>query len=302
MNRSARVLVIDDEPFMRAVLTEYLAPEGYEITLAKQGCEAWQLLQNSSEPFDVVISDRKMPLMNGMELLKKIKSDPKLKNTPVIFQTGLVKREEVEEGIMAGVYHYLEKPYDPKVLLSLVSNAVEEHRMNRELQQASQDRQLLEDMLACGEFRCRTLEQARQMTPFLAQLCPQPDRVVTGLSELLVNAIEHGNLGIDYQEKTRLLANGIWKEEVERLLETPEHRDKFVLIRLERDDSRICFTISDQGQGFDPSSYLDFDPARLTHSHGRGIAMSRMFSFDLVEYLGCGNRVRATIWLGSGTD
>jgi hypothetical protein len=55
----------------------------------------------------------------------------------------------------------------------------------------------------------------------------------------------------------------------------------------------VC--IKDQGDGFDFEKYLDMDPARAFDTHGRGIAMSRMLSFDSLDYRGCGNEVEVTV-------
>lgn len=295
MNSSVNILVVDDESFMRSLLTEYLEPEGYNVTLAENGEQAWQLLDTSQFSFDVVITDRNMPKMNGLELLRKIKSDTRFKYLPIIFQTALVEHDEVMEGIRAGVYHYLKKPYEPALLLTLVASALAEKCANQSLREASQNQHALLEMLCSGEFHCKTLQQTKQLTPLLAQLCSEPERVVIGLSELLINAIEHGNLGIGYQEKSKLIAQGLWQSEIDRRLKLPEHRNKFVRVRVDRDVGRVRFTITDQGQGFTPNAFLDFDPSRATHSHGRGIAMARLLSFSSIEYLGCGNQVCATI-------
>jgi CheY-like chemotaxis protein len=292
--KNYKILIVDDEAFMRTLLTEYLQPEGYFVSTAENGEQAWELLQCTDPPFDVVISDRNMPKMHGVELLQKIKADIRLKEIPIIFQTALVEKEEVLEGIRAGVYYYLKKPYDPKLLMALVVSAINEKNHYQALRAASLQQQAVLEMLHTGEFRCQTLSQIRQLTPFLAQLSPQPERAVIGLSELLINAIEHGNLGISYQEKSHLLAESVWSIEVERRLLLPENSQKWVDVEVERLQDQVTYLITDQGPGFDPSVYMDFDPNRVTHSHGRGIAMSRLFSFDKLEFLGNGNQVRAT--------
>lgn len=290
-----KVLVVDDQISMRNVLSEYLSKEDYAVTLAEDGEQAWSLLQNNAETFDVLISDREMPNMDGLELLQRVKADERLKDIPVIFQTSLNKQDEILEGINAGVYYYLTKPYDFQLLLAVVGNAVNEAKNQQRLRRETLEQQQALRFLKSGEFQCRTLEEAKQITPMLAQLCPDPQRVVTGLSELLYNAIEHGNLGITYQEKSELLVQGTWLDEVERRLQLPQNTEKYVSIRIKCNDNGIFFLITDQGEGFNFSKYLDFDPERAADSHGRGIALSRLLSFDELEYLGDGNRVRARI-------
>jgi anti-sigma regulatory factor (Ser/Thr protein kinase) len=122
-----------------------------------------------------------------------------------------------------------------------------------------------------------------------------PDLAATGLTELLVNAIEHGNLGISYAEKKRLRLEGGWNDEVARRQRLPEYRDREVRVRVARRPDCFEFTVSDEGAGFDWRRYLDFDPERAADPNGRGIAMARLLSFSRLEYLGSGNAVVAAV-------
>ncbi len=298
-SRTNRVLVVDDEPHMRELIREYLEPEGYEIVTACDGADAWGILMSSPEQYDVLVTDRNMPNMNGLQLLNKVKQDERFRNLPVIFQTAYASREEMVEGIRAGVYYYLAKPYERQVLVALVGSAIEESHRYRDLREAAGRLNHAYEMLHYGEFRCRTLSEVHHLTALLAQLSCCPGRVVTGLSELLLNAVEHGNLAISYEEKGQLVMAGQWQYEVERRLELPQHRDKFVQVELRREKGQTIFTITDQGHGFDWKKYMAFDPDRAIDVHGRGIAMSNLLSFDSLEYLGCGNQVVGVVRCGN---
>jgi anti-sigma regulatory factor (Ser/Thr protein kinase) len=116
-----------------------------------------------------------------------------------------------------------------------------------------------------------------------------------GLSELLVNGVEHGNLGIDFAEKSRLREADCWEEEVARRLALDENRGKSVRLRVRGDDSRWTFEIHDDGPGFDWRRFLDFDPERAFAPNGRGIALSRQLSFASLTYLPPGNQVVVTV-------
>jgi anti-sigma regulatory factor (Ser/Thr protein kinase) len=137
----------------------------------------------------------------------------------------------------------------------------------------------------------RTLDEVDDVAVLVSRAYPNPDRVALGVRELLLNAVEHGNAGITYDEKTALRRLGRWQDEVVRRLALPEHRDKRVRVELVRTADSIVLTITDEGVGFDWQRHLDFDPVRLMDSHGRGIALSRLTSFDQVEYVAPGNRV-----------
>lgn len=163
----------------------------------------------------------------------------------------------------------------------------------QELEGLNQKLHLIKD----SYFRIRTLEDAKYLATFLARGFPRSEQVALGLSEVFINAIEHGNLGITYQEKGELLYAGKWEQEVERRLALPENEEKYAEVYYCREGDRLLVRVRDQGDGFEWQEYLEIDPARLAHTHGRGIAMARMISFDALEYNGIGNEVCCTVEL-----
>jgi len=292
-----RVLVVDDQAIDRKLLTYHLQPEGYAVEVAEDGMEAWEILSADPDRFCVVLLDRTMPRMDGMEVLARIKADERLRTLPVIMQTALSRREEMLEGIRAGAYYYLTKPYDAEMLRSVVRTAIEDYRRYRDLQAEVRKGTDTLRLMREAIFAFRTVEQAHDLGMLLANTCPNPTATVVGLTELLVNAIEHGNLGITYEDKTRLSSAAEWTREVERRLALPENAAKQAVVSFERTDDRIRFLIRDQGAGFDWQRYLHVDPQRAFDTHGRGIAMANRLSFSQLEYRGCGNEVVGTIQL-----
>jgi DNA-binding response OmpR family regulator len=288
---TARILLVDDEPLNLEILAEHLDSPAYHTAAAENGLEAWNILDADPDGFDAVLLDRMMPIMSGMELLAKLRADARFASLPVIMQTAAAGKEQVAEGLRQGAYYYLTKPFERDVLLAIVEAALE-HRRNR---LALADDRLDPRSLVEGEFRFRTLGEARRLASLLARACPNPDQTVLGLTELMVNAIEHGNLGITYREKSALNEKGVWRDEVEKRLTLPEYSARLASVRMRRLSGAITFTITDQGSGFDWQAYLEMSPERAFDSHGRGIAMSRMLSFTAVEYSGCGNTVCATV-------
>ena len=291
------VLAVDDEPLNLEIMREYLDDPRIDLDLAPNAERAWQRLQEASTPYDLAILDRMMPGMNGIELLRRMKSDARFRGIPVVMQTAAATPEQVREGIEAGAYYYLTKPYEPAALLAIVRGAladVEDHAaaMARAVHQAETLR-----MLEAAEFRFRSLDEANRLAGLLASLCPSPDTAALGLTELMVNAIEHGNLGISYLEKATLKRNDAWEAEVARRLALPENSAKRARVSVRRTADEIEFVIGDEGCGFDWSRYLDFDPERAFDPNGRGIAMARAMSFSRLEYRGAGNEVAAGLKL-----
>lgn len=294
---SPTLLIVDDEPFNIDILLEYLEDTGYATVTAEDGAEAWEMLEAEPTRFDVVILDRMMPRMNGMEVLGRIKQHPVLQSVPVILQTAMAARDEIVEGLRAGAYYYLTKPFEEEMLRSVVATALGDRQRYRRAIEGSELATRTFGLLHEATFRFRDLEGARGLANLLANAFPDPRRVVIGLTELLVNAVEHGNLGISYAEKTHLRETDAWQDEVEQRLQDPANAHKQVQVRYWRESDRIRVMITDEGAGFDWSAYLDMDPARVFDSHGRGIAMSRMISFDALEYHGRGNEVEVMVRL-----
>lgn len=287
-----RILAVDDEPFYLRLISKYLAPAGYDVVCANSGAEALSLLANREvEGFDAVLLDRGIPDIDGLDILKKMKSDPGMRDLPVIMQTGLAEPQQVAEGMNRGAFYYLAKPFSAEVLLAITGAAVNDYKALRGLR----EQLLLNDsghaLLRRGEYTCRTLGEVKTLSAHLAQFFPEPSRVVHGISEFLLNAIEHGNLGLGYSDKSELLRAGKWIDEVERRLQLPENINKRVRVIMDNAEDSVSLTVIDEGRGFDWRAYLDLDPARAFDLHGRGIALSRLMSFDSVEFRGVGNEV-----------
>jgi two-component system chemotaxis response regulator CheY len=100
---------------MRRIVKNLLQELGYQnIQEADDGKTAWPMLQNGG--FDFVITDWNMPLMPGLDLLKAIRADEKLKTLPVLMVTAEAKREQIIEAVQAGVSGYVVKPFTAEIL------------------------------------------------------------------------------------------------------------------------------------------------------------------------------------------
>lgn len=293
-----RLLVVEDNPLDRKLLHIHLTSRGYEPRIATDGVEAWEILEREPESFDVVLLDRSMPRMGGLELLGRMKEHRTLRMLPVILQTSSIGKEDIIEGLRAGAYYYLTKPYDPEMLVEVVRTAASDYAEYRDLQDELQKGLKSLRLLTRAVFSLQTIQEARDIAAIMANTCPDPPAAVIGLTELLLNAIEHGNLGITYDEKSVMTTKNEWYGEIERRTALPENRDKRVEVRFERDEKEIRFTIRDDGKGFDWKRFFDIEPQRVFDAHGRGIIMARALSFTTVEYRGSGNEVVATIALG----
>lgn len=292
----SHLLIVDDEPLNLEILSEYFDGQGYQLTTAESGEAAWDIL-GREQSFDLILLDRMMPGVDGVELLKRIKATPRLAPIPVIMQTAASSPEQVREGLLAGALYYLTKPYEQASLLAIVRSALSDASSRQDLHRRLAEHVSALRLMQDARFSLATLEEANRLALFLAHACPEPEGAVLGLSELIVNAIEHGNLGISYGEKSRLKRSDQWHEEIARRLELPENAHKRVEVHFTRDKEQIRISIQDQGKGFNWTPYLDFDPERAFDPNGRGIAMARLSCFDRLEYQGLGNTVLGTLLL-----
>jgi anti-sigma regulatory factor (Ser/Thr protein kinase) len=195
----------------------------------------------------------------------------------------------------AGAYYYLAKPFEEEMLFTIVHAAVCERQHYKELQKHLEEHCETLGLMDSACFSFQSLDQARSLATFVANACPEPSNIVMGLSEMMINAIEHGNLGITYADKTHFNAQGTWLEEVEKRLQLEQNKNTFATVEFLRGDKEIQMIIKDQGKGFDWKPFLEMSIERATDSHGRGIAMASIVSFSRVEYQGNGNEVHVFI-------
>lgn len=289
------ILVVDDDPDLLLYIQTVLQIKGYQCLTATNGVEAQTLITQRTARISAVLVDWMMFPMNGIELLRWIKKQSTSEHIPVIMQTAMNSPEHIKEGIEAGAFYYLIKPTNHEVLSSIVKAAISDFKYKQELLDRIQEYENPFRLLVEGTFRLRTLDDVEDLALKIANMSRIPEKAI-GIVELLANAVEHGNLGMQYDEKTDYIANGTWRAEIERRLALPEHEGKYVEVRLAREPDRLTLLVTDQGPGFDFEKYLELDPDRVFHNHGRGIAMIRA-DVDL-RYLGRGNQVLVTIPCG----
>lgn len=288
------ILVVDDDRIMRMMMVDCLEKD-FEVREAADGKIALEVLGSDGNGVDVVLLDREMPVMNGMEVVERMQEDAHLRRIPIIMQTGSDQPDQVREGIEAGVFYYLTKPVQNEVLESVVAAALEEVRRRRILSEEMHKHRTSFGLIHTCQFFFKTIGEAEHLAAFIANCFPDPERTLTGLAALLVNAIEYGKLGLTYDEKTDLIAKGTWMKEMRRREKLPEYSESRIGIVFVRQPQLCTVTITDPGDGFDWRDYLEFDPSRASDNHGRGIAQANMVSFDELTFNDAGNEVIGTV-------
>jgi len=166
----AKILVIDDERQIRKALKEVLEFEDYEVECAEDGLMALEMIENSQ--YDVIMSDIKMPKMDGLELLDKILE--KMNDVPIIMMSAHGNIETAVEALKKGAYDYIEKPVDLNRLNITVKKALEKSQLVTENKQLKKKISKNFDMV--GESA-----QLKQVKAIIEKVAPTDARVmITG--------------------------------------------------------------------------------------------------------------------------
>lgn len=118
-----QLLVVDDDPSLLLAVSETLRAEGYEVVTARRGAEA--LVRVAESLPDLIISDIRMPGMDGYALVRNLRTAPRTRLVPIVFLTAKDETADRVAGFRTGVDAYLTKPFEPEELLAVVSSILE---------------------------------------------------------------------------------------------------------------------------------------------------------------------------------
>lgn len=293
-----KILVVEDDESLSRVLEKSLQRFHYEVVCARNGREGLELYRTAKP--DLIISDIDMPVMGGLELLDAIRAEDD--DVIIIMATGYGCEEYAIRALHSKANTYLKKPIELQDLWMLLNKyaesikgqseavEIEESIVNRTLCMSLSNEMSNADRAA--------VRLANEVKPFFSRSDILGLRL--GLFEILVNAMEHGNLGITQEEKNSVLEEDL--EQINSLYEermkNPEYADRKVTIDFAMEQLFCEWTISDQGKGFNVENYPKGtdEESGLPTSTGHGIFLARL-QFDEFEYLGCGNTVRLRKYL-----
>jgi two-component system, OmpR family, alkaline phosphatase synthesis response regulator PhoP len=118
----ATILVIEDDPDIRELLSFSLAKEGWTVVMAEDGEKGLALLPSANP--DCLVLDIMLPGMDGLEVLRKLKSEPGRRRLPIVMTTAKGEESDVVAGLELGAEDYVVKPYSPKVLVARIRAAL----------------------------------------------------------------------------------------------------------------------------------------------------------------------------------
>ena len=177
-SKSALILVVDDDVFMRKILVRYLERERYQLIEAANGMEALKIYQ-AYQP-DVILLDAMMPILDGFECCSQLQNLPNGDHTPVLIITALEDRESVDRAYEAGASDYVTKPIHWAVLRQRVRHLIEQSYLRQKLEAANQELQRLVSIDGLTQMANR-----RCLDDYLDQECKRASREQIPISLVL---------------------------------------------------------------------------------------------------------------------
>lgn len=286
------VLIVDDLPSDLNLMAGLLSKgRDWTIRRAENGRTALDQVRQAAP--DVVVTDLRMPEMDGLELVEAVKQD--FPHVPVILVTSRGSEETAAEALRRGASSYVPKNEMARHLQSTVDDV---------LQVTSKTRQQSRLMGFLNRHQRRVefaVENDRALIPTLVGylqdmvaemgICQEAENLQVGmaLDEALVNALYHGNLEVS--SELREGDEAAYYELAKKRAEEEPYRNRRIFITAELDSDQAVFVLRDEGPGFDPNTLPDpTDPENLIKVSGRGILLMRTFMDD-VQFNEQGNEV-----------
>jgi two-component system, cell cycle response regulator len=284
------VLIVADSKVSNHYLYSQITQLGHQLMMASSGKQMLEMIQNKKNMIDLILIDSELPIEDMYENIGRIKAFNE-RNLPIIMLTSNNSLGEMQKGLEVGIYYYLTKPLNAPMLHSVLQAAIIDLQQAELLLQEMDKYQLSFHLAESCRFSFKTLREAESLSAFMANFFPNPKRALLGLGELMINAIEHGNLEVGYEGKSILVASGKWREEVEQRLNSKQYSHRTATATVMRKSDGVYLTIEDMGSGFAWEQYMQLDPKRVGDNHGRGIALANSTSFDKLVYNKAGNKV-----------
>jgi DNA-binding response OmpR family regulator len=298
------ILLVDDEPLVRKELGGLLEDEGYTVLSAEDGEEGLEAFRRHRP--DMVITDARMPRREGLSLARAILEEAAY--VPITMITGHGSEAMAVEALRLGMTDFIKKPVQLPDLLAALDRMKGALRVAQErLDPAATLPPPVQLVSSC--YRYTLGNDAAAIPDFVSavvrEIAPRLDRrrrdaLHLAFREVLLNAVEHGNLGISYEEKTEATERGTLDALVAARLAEPRLGARRVHVEATRTPERITIVVEDEGAGFDWRSLPDpTDPENLLLAHGRGVLLANL-SVEELTFNEAGNRVTLVAHVAPG--
>lgn len=272
------ILLVEDDHSVRRFLSNVLNESGFETLSASDGKEAIGIYAMHACSINAIMSDLRMPNVGGAELAKYNFDHM---NLPFVVCTVVSDALLAIDLLKIGVRDYLEKPVDPKRIIFIMKNAIRRAAyLSKRGGRCDYDGNV--GSITIPSKSEELLYAHSWIENHLSETLggEERDKLLNYTFEFLLNAHEHGNLGVGEKEKAELIEANTLEEEIER---RETDRQAHIGIALSVLENEIAISITDEGKGFDYDKYFDM-------TNGRGIQMGKLY-FDSIEYANQGTQV-----------
>jgi len=280
------ILLIDDDKEILNYLKEFFELNNYNTYIAETGYQGIDLFKKHK--IDIVITDLKLPDIEGLEVIKTIKEINK--NTPIFAITGITDKNLINKVMENGASDLIRKPFGTKKLKYLFKR-VENYYLKFKKRDIS-------SFILWNKNHFRINNDITIVTKVVDYIfdncifdCKNMNFLKIALNEIIINAIEHGNLRISHEDKKNLILNDTYLEYIINKAKEDKYKDTFVDIFVYTNNDYLKIIVKDMGDGFDYTSIPDpDDPDNFFKELGRGILIAKN-AFDKLEFNDTGNKV-----------
>ena len=290
--QNTTLAVIDDEDVIRSNIRKKLVRLGYEVLLFDNAESVLEIINEDLNRIDMVITDLKLPKMDGIELLRKIKLLDK--PIPVLIITGHGHIDEVISALRLGASDFIQKPFDINDLAYSVKatlKSIYEKEIEENFSQYL-DYQKVGYVVPVDSSIINPLSHKLVKDLVLSGICSYgtAENLSMALKEAINNAMFHGNLEIPSSLKEK---GGIkrFNEEIEVRKKNTKYCERKIFITHKQTKKYVEYTIEDEGQGFDYKNLPDpRSPENFYKNSGRGILIIKLH-MDEVNWNEKGNKI-----------
>ena len=285
---SGHLLLITPDGAAHGKLEEQLRRLGFAVTVLRESPEVLTVVQAPVLAIDAIALDWRSGGEKDAAFARSLAKAAASAEIPVLTLAAGIRAGDIELATDAGLPQHLCMPCQLSQLKAALMAMIARPTGERASTAIN-----LDDAVALLEhckFRFRTPRDVDKLVPLLARLFPQPGRAVTGIAELMLNAIEHGNLEIGHERKADWVARGIYQAELAKRLATPPYSQRWAEVIINKRDDGVMIVIMDQGCGFCWQNLVRNEAAAPD-----GIAIATNVSFDRLRFNHRGNQVTAFV-------
>lgn len=271
MKNEYTILLADDDDLNLEILTRTTDYLDYKSIAVDDGEKAWRAIIDKNNQIDLVILDRMMPGFSGLEIATKIKTDCQDRFLPVIIQSGKVGDDILKVAFNAGVIFYLQKPFKGETLEDFISIIIDQIERRTILSNIINENTPIDS----GTYSFNDLTTLYSLAAKIGAHSQDKLNTANSLSEVMLNSLEHGNLGIGLNTKTNLIRTRSYKNKLANMI--AENKAKQIMVDVKINDKEVIVKISDQGNGFDYKKFAEFNSDNIINFCGRGIYLARQY-------------------------